>query len=146
MYQWAATQDNQDRVGAVRKHFTDGSNPAQTSDIESHDLAISFDTPYGEFKSITGYREWDGGGLNTSDFGSVFVNGQELDGVTLNIADVLRLNPDGSVVPLSKASNVSLFQASRTSDLEQLSQEFQLVGVALGDKLEYVVGALLLRQ
>ena len=133
LYKWAATQANQDRVGAVRKHFTDGDNPPQTSDIESHDLVVSFDTPYGEFKSITGYREWDSGGINTSDFGSILVDGADM-------ANVLTPTPFGTLAPLSESRAVSLFQASRTSDLEQLSQEFQLVGVALGDRLEYAVG------
>ena len=134
LFAWAASAASADRVGSVSKYFNQADNSDQYSDIMSHDLTISFATAWGEFKSITGYREWDGGGNNTSDFGS-----QNFTDPT-DYQRIFTLGPGGTLVRQSAPITVSLFEADRTSDLEQYSQEFQLVGSAFDEKLDYVVG------
>ena len=132
VFQWAASQEDPDRVGSVRKHFNlDGLE--QESEIDSHDLTVTVATPWGEIKSISGYREWESGGVNTSDFGSIHVTGAAQ-------ARVLMPTAFGTLAPLGAPRDVSLFQASRFSELERFTQEFQLVGAAFDDKLEYALG------
>ena len=100
------------------------------SDIEMHTLTVQWDINDNmTFKSITADREWDSGTTDT-DFGSF-----QSDGAT-----VLQ---DPTVAPgqfVPEGEYVSVFRAERFSDNEQFTQEFQLIGDAMDEKLQYTLG------
>ncbi len=104
------------------------SNPRDSfSDIDGHALTLEwYVSPELTIKSITSYREWRSGVDNTN-FGSIVADGATLFDIT-TFAPV----PAGTLVPL--------FGASRRSEQDQFTQEFQFVGSTLDDRLFFNVG------
>ena len=160
--QAAAAAADPDRRSVISKYIGRSSaNEGSYSDIEGHSLIVTMDTRWGEFKSISGLREWDSG-TDTTDFGSWLFSGSDLESIwVLNHPSAIA--PGGSrYVRLSEFIDVaevgdrlggsqlryigdnklpaSVFNARRDSEQEQFSQEFQLVG-SFSDDLEYTVGA-----
>ncbi len=138
---------SRDRLGTNSVPF---SQP-ETSDVEGHALTLTWDSPWGiTFKSISAYREWES---DIRDLGTEF-GSFEHDGLTpLYNAQpawdgtVLQTSPlDASGQPLTGVTRVlpgqyvSFFRASRSSEQEQFSQEFQLSGNLFDDRLKYVAG------
>lgn len=100
---------------------------AYWSNQEGHALTIEWDiSDQLTLKSISAYRELKNGS-ELSDFGA-FTS----DGVT-----VIDIN---TFSPIQQGELVPLFASSRDGDQEQISQEFQMIGRALDDKLRYVAG------
>jgi iron complex outermembrane receptor protein len=97
----------------VEDFFVDGQSEEKT-DVSGHNLTLTWDTDLMQIKSITAYREYD------SRF-----DGNDLDGGSWQ-------TPDG--VPLAQ------FHARNTKEQDQFSQEFQFIGTAFDDKLDYVIG------
>ncbi len=109
------------------------------SDIDGHALTVEWlATPDLTIKSITSYREWDGGVDNTN-FGSIVADGATLFDLDATLASVLP-PANGAPVAVQQGSNVPLFGASRRSDQKQFTQEFQFIGTAMNDNLFYNVG------
>lgn len=89
-------------------------------DIAGHNLTVALELGNAEIKSITAYREYD----------SDFSEGSDFD--------------DGAWQGLNLTTNqmvpTPLFHSVNVKSQQQFSQEFQLVGSALDDRLDYVVG------
>ena len=134
----------------------------ETSDVEGHALTLTWDSPWGiTFKSISAYREWESDirDLGT-EFGSFLYDGATplynvepaWDGTVLQTSRFTAAVPDGPDGPGRPARElvgvtrvlpdqyVSFFRASRSSEQEQFSQEFQLSGNLFDDRLKYVAG------
>jgi len=126
IYQQAAAAASQDRVSQVSKGLS-SEDDSSYSDIDSHSLTIQWDLDNGMvFKSITSHREWESG-VDDTDFGSY-----PSDGSTIDFAS------PGFRVPVG--DYVSIFSAERLSENTQFTQEFQLQGSMLDDRLDYTVG------
>lgn len=98
-------------------------------DMDGHALTIEWDLGSAVLKSISSYREWD------SEFDSASFGEFPTDG-----ASVLTDDYDGSIVPAGVyVPTFDTFPAG-DSDHEQWSQELQLIGSALDDRLDYTVG------
>jgi iron complex outermembrane recepter protein len=93
--------------------YLDG-NTVEKTDISGHNLTLLWDTDLVQIKSITAYREYE------SEF-----PGNDLDGGSWQ-------TEDGVALPA--------FHAENEKDQDQTSQEFQFIGTAFDDKLDYVVG------
>ena len=132
-----------ERLGTISVPFAQ----PETSDVEGHAITLTWDTPWGvTLKSITSYRDWKSAipELGT-DFGGFTYDGtsrllnveSEWDGT------LLQTSPSGDprVSNVDPGEVVSLFRASRSSEQEQWSQEFQLTGNLFDERLKYVVGA-----
>ena len=130
-----------ERQGTISVPF---STP-EISDVEGHALTLTWDSPWGiTFKSITAYRDWKSAIRNLgTDFGSY-----EYDGATPLFNAVpewddflfeVGARADG-VAPVVTGERISLFRASRDSEQEQVSQEFQFSGNLFADRLKYVAG------
>ena len=149
----ANLEADSDRKSVIDKYFARSSAyDGSTSDIEGHSVVVEWDTgEWGVFKSITGYREWDSA-TDTTDFGSwaftkddddaklqkIWIFNPALANPSQGIAGLYDQASD--VIPAGGSLAVSLFRATRDSQQEQFSQEFQLVGDAMGGALEYTVG------
>ncbi len=101
------------------------------SDVEMHTLTLEWAINDSmSVKYIGAKREWDSGTTGT-DFG-----GWQSDGATV-LQDAT--GPFiGQYVP--EGEYVSMFHASRVSDNEQTTHEFQLLGDAVDEKLQYTLG------
>jgi iron complex outermembrane receptor protein len=125
----AAALSDPDRISQLPMYFSP--DMGSYSDIDAHSLTLQWDLNESmTLKSITSYREWDSGTDNT-DFG-----GFPSDGATV-------LNDPtgpgaGTYVPAGEI--VSLFRAERVSDNEQFTQEIQLIGDAMDERLQYTLG------
>lgn len=122
IFQQAAANADPERRGKLPM-FNDDMN--ETSDIDGH--ALTFEWQLGEttLKSISSYREWEGT-VEDGSFGD-FLS----DGVTV-------VDGRGGFVPVG--TRVSLFASDRNSDQEQWSQEFQIIGSAFDERLQYTAG------
>ncbi|MGI9287374.1 MAG: TonB-dependent receptor [Pseudomonadales bacterium] len=119
--QAANSLTSQERSGQLRQGFAE---PEET-DIQAHALTLTWAGENVTFKSVTSYREWESSAPSI-DFGTI-----DADGSTVF---------DGMFAAFPAGTPVPLFQAGRESDSEQTTQEFQFVGNALDDKLQYVAG------
>ena len=149
-----------ERLGTISVPF---SQP-ETSDVEGHAITLTWDTPWGfTFKSISSYRDWKsaipelgtdfGGftyGIDTDDDGNIDPDPLFNTERTWEEGDNPILSPAGELVAeigdtritrVEPGQQISLFRASRSSEQEQWSQEFQLTGNLFDDRLKYVVGA-----
>lgn len=124
IYKQAAQEASQHRRGDLTRYFTADAD-GNSSKIDSHALTLAWDGDAVSFKSITGYREWHAT-ADTIDYGSFLSDG----------ATVL----DGKGGLVAAGTPVSLFRANSKDDQRQWSQEFQMVGSAFDDRLDYVVG------
>ena len=102
---------------------------AEHVDISGHNLTLSWQVGDLELKSITSYREYD-----------AIVESIDKDGTTVSgtLLDPL----SGYTSPLFPVTtgNVPMFHSSNEKSQHQFSQEFQALGSALDDKLQYVIG------
>ena len=92
----------------------------ESVDIAGHNLTVALELGNMEIKSISAYREYDSDFSEGSDFDDGAWQGLNL---TTN-----------QVVP------TPLFHTVNVKSQQQFSQELQLVGSALDDRLDYVVG------
>ncbi len=119
---------SQDRLSALPMAFAPDEDG--NSDIEMHTLTLEWDINDNlTLKSITADREWDSGTTGT-DFGSF-----QSDGATVLQDPTIA---PGQFVP--EGEYVSVFLAQRQSDNEQFTQEFQLLGDAFDEKLQFTLG------
>jgi len=123
---WAQVlaQASPDRLGQLSK----GTSPGNTtySNIDAHSLTVQWDLDNGmTFKSVTGYREWKGGVADT-EFGGGFASSVDIPAVF------------GYTVPAG--TYLAPFQAMRDTEAESFTQELQLQGSLLDDRLDYTVG------
>lgn len=102
------------------------------SDVDNHAITLEWELDGMTFKSITASRKWNSpdGKIGVNAIGSEFGSFQS-DGLTV-------LDGRGGLVP--EGTYVSMFNAQRDSRQDQFTQEFQLIGKALDDKLQYTVG------
>ena len=132
-----------ERLGTISVPFAQ----PETSDVEGHAITLTWDTPWGvTLKSITSYRDWksaipelgtDFGGFTYDGTTPLFNAEPAWDNTLIQTTPVLGNDAITSVNP---GEVVSLFRASRSSEQEQWSQEFQLTGNLFDERLEYVVG------
>lgn len=122
LYAQAAAAASQERLGGLPIALDAGDIK---TDMDGHALTVEWDHNNITYKSITAYRDWSTDHPEL-DFGS-FAS----DGVNV-------LNGAGGVVPAGDL--VSMFYAGRWSRQDQFSQEFQMQGLALDDRLQYTMG------
>lgn len=122
LYQQAAAASSAERRGSLPIAIDAGDI---ITDMDGHALTVEWDHNDITYKTITAYRDWSTDHPRL-DFGS-FAS----DGVTV-------LNGAGGVVPAGEL--VSMFSAERYSRQDQFSQEFQMQGMGLDDRLKYTMG------
>ena len=86
----------------------------ETTEVNSHNLTLVWDTELMQIKSITAYRDYDSK-----------VRGLDLDGGSWQTAE-------GVSVPM--------FHTTGTKEQDQFSQELQFIGSAFDERLDYVGG------
>jgi len=123
-YQQLAAVSSPDRLSALP--LRDNRSNEGTSDVNGHALTLEWNLGDVTLKSITSYREWEGLARGTS-FGMVPV-----------AANTVLNGPTGTFIPAGEF--VSAFSATRFSEQDQITQEFQLLGTALNDRLNYTAG------
>ena len=123
IYAQMAAAASAQRVSALPQYFS--YEPDTWSEIEGHALTAEWARENITLKSITSYREWDGG--TTGNVYGSFPS----DGMTV-------LDGMGGVVP--EGQMVPIFLATRVSSQQQFTQELQIVGTALDDRLRYTAG------
>lgn len=129
IWQQAAAGASQERQSQVSKGQSTGKG--SYSDIEAHALTIEWQAGDITYKSITSFREWESQVTDT-DFGSYRVNAPY---------SVYTFNPATYAVGiLPVGAYASVFAADRLSTNEQFTQEFQMQGSLLDERLEYTVG------
>ena len=121
LYAQAAAAASSERQGALPIAL----DPYLDTDMDGHALTVEWDHNNITYKSVTAYRDW------STDHPSLDFGSFASDGVNV-------LNGAGGVVPAGEL--VSMFSAERYSRQDQFSQEFQMQGLALDDRLEYTVG------
>ncbi len=97
-----------------REDFQLDGQSVEETEISGHNLTLVWDTDWAQIKSISAYREYE------SDF-----PGNDLDGGAW-VTDA------GEAVPM--------FHAENEKDQDQFSQELQVIGSALDDRLDYTLG------
>ncbi len=129
-YLAAAAAASPERQG---KLFMTSDNADETaSDIDGHALTVSWDwLENSTVKSITSYREWDSLSRDTQ-FGSFPVTFGTMFDLSGQYGPLFSPIPGGTLIPI--------FAAKRTSSQQQWSQEFQVVGTLMEEKLRYNVG------
>ena len=143
-----------ERLGTISVPFAQ----PETSDVEGHAITLTWDSPWGfTLKSITSYRDWKSaipelgtdfggftyeGGIDTDDDGIADTANRLFNAEPAwdNTLIQTSFNPVPGISNVVPGSVVSLFRASRSSEQEQWSQEFQLTGNLFDDRLKYVVG------
>lgn len=110
-----------DRLDALP--LRDSRSDEGTSDISGHALTLEWNLGELTLKPITSYRDWEGDAKGTS-FGMVPV-----------AANSVLNGPTGTFIPAGEF--VSNFAATRQSEQDQITQEFQLMGTAFDDRLDY---------
>ena len=96
----------------VEKFHVDGNGP-EIVEVTGHNLTLVWESDFVTIKSITAYRDYESE-----------VVGNDLDGGTWEY--------NGEPVPM--------FHTYGTKEQDQISQEFQFIGTALDDNLDYVAG------
>lgn len=122
LYKQAAAAASSERLGGLPVAVDAGDIK---TDMDGHALTVEWDHNNITYKSITAYRDWSTDHPEL-DFGS-FAS----DGTTV-------LDGKGGLVP--KDELVSMFFAERYSRQDQFSQEFQMQGLTLDDRLKYTLG------
>lgn len=130
---YAAAQANASSERQGKLPIQNTADDESTSDIDLHALTLEFDvTPNFRIKSISSYREWHSLARGT-DFGSF-----RADGFTLiDFAGIYTAFPG---LPVPAGTLVPIFAAERESVQRQTTQEFQFIGSAFNDRLNYVSG------
>ncbi|MEQ9464706.1 MAG: TonB-dependent receptor [Haliea sp.] len=123
IYAQAAAVASPNRQDSLPMPFSDSA--ANYSTIKGHALTVEWAGDNFTLKSITAHRDWDSG-TTENEYGSF-----RSDGVNV-------LNGIGGVIPAGEF--VPLFLASRESRQDQFTQEFQMLGTALNDRLQYTLG------
>lgn len=112
--------------------MTSSSRDDSASDIDGHAVTFNWDwLENSTVKSITSYREWHSVARNT-EFGSVPVTFGTVFDLSGRFGPTFSPIPGGTVLPA--------FGAMRDSAQRQWSQEFQVVGALLEERLRYNVG------
>jgi iron complex outermembrane recepter protein len=125
-YQQALAASSSERLNHLP--FADSSKD-QDFDMDGHALNIGWDLGPALLRSITSYREWD------STFDSAGFGEFPTDGVS-----VLTDDYNGTAVPAGVlVPTFDTFPAG-DSDHKQWSQEMQVIGSALNDRLDYTLG------
>lgn len=121
--QQAAEFASPDRLGALS--MAKSTEPDTWSNVNGH--ALYFDWQLGDMtlRSISAYRDWNAG-THANEYGAF-----PSDGKTV-------LNGAGGLVPAGEY--VSIFYATREDEANQFTQEFQLLGDAFDERLQYTVG------
>lgn len=123
IYDQAAAAASPGRLGSLPMAFS--TTPDIWSKINGHALTMEWATDNMTLKSITSYRDWEAG-TTANEYGSF-----PSDGLTV-------LDGMGGAIPAGEL--VPLFLALRDSRQDQFTQEFQLLGTALNDRLQYTLG------
>lgn len=123
IYAQAEAEASPRRQDSLPMPFSD--TAANWSTIRGHALTVEWASDSFTLKSITAHRDWDSG-TTENEYGSF-----PSDGV--NVLDGM-----GGVIPAG--DYVPLFIASRDSRQDQFTQEFQMLGMALDDRLQYTLG------
>ncbi len=128
-YSAVAAAASEDRLGKL--YLTNSDSDETASDIDGHAVTFTWDWfENSTVKSISSYREWDSISRGTQ-FGSFPVSAfSVLDG---------RVNP-AAPTPVPAGTMVPIFAAQRDSAQRQWSQEFQVVGTLMDERLRYNVG------
>ncbi len=129
IYEQESEYASENRKGYIPAGLSVGDD-GSFSEIEAHTLTVAWTLGDITLKSITSYRDQESG-VEDTDFGSF-----PSDGVS--VLDGTGARPPGTMVPAGEL--VSLFSAQRLSTQEQFTQEFQIIGNAMGDKLQYTAG------
>ncbi len=133
-YEQAAASASSERINVLPLVNTD---PSETnSDIDGHTITLEWDLSEDLLvKSISNVREWQSKGRST-EFGAFPV--ESLGDVIDLRGDTPTVTPVGTLVPL--------FSASRDNFHRQITQEFQLTGSLLDDRLNYTAGIYLFHE
>lgn len=125
-FEQAEAASSKDRVSRLPVRNSDDGN--NLSEIEGHALTLAWDVSANlTMKSITSYRDWDKRQYAPMDYASF-----PADGATLIDA--------GTGLPVPAGTLVAIFDTRRDSDQHQWTQELQLIGSALDDRLTYTTG------
>lgn len=133
----AEAGSSSERLGKLPINSTE--DDESNSDIDGHALTVEWDLDAAlTFKSLTSYRDWSSDADNT-DFGSFpspadgsLCSSPNPDDYAFLIGECINPVPAGTLVPI--------FGASRSSEQQQWTQEFQFIGSALQDRLRYTAG------
>lgn len=129
-YVAAAAGADSERRGKL--FMTNDSVDETASDIDGHAVTFSWDwLENSTVKSITSYREWDSLSRAT-EFGSFPVTFGTMFDLSGRFGPAFTPIPGGTLIPI--------FSAQRVSSQQQWSQEFQVTGTLMDDKLSYIVG------
>ncbi len=115
-YQMLAIADNNNR----KDKFDLINQGSETLDASGHSLTLSAQLDHVEFKSITSYRKYK----------SDFLDGNHIDGGTYY----------GTAAGDTDPSWLPAFWTTGLKHQNQVSQEFQAIGDALNERLNYVLG------
>lgn len=129
-YVAAAAGASAERQGKL--FMTNDSADETASDIDGHAVTFSWDwLENSTVKSITSYREWDSLSRATQ-FGSFPVTFGTMFDLSGRFGPVFTPVPGGTLLPI--------FAAQRVSSQQQWSQEFQVSGTLMDEKLRYITG------
>lgn len=123
IYAQAMAEASPSRNSSLPMPFSDGASNWST--IRGHALTVEWASDNFTLKSITAHRDWDSG-TTENEYGSF-----RSDGVNV-------LNGMGGVIPAGDF--VPMFIASRDSKQDQFTQEFQMLGTAMNERLQYTLG------
>ncbi len=131
----AAAYADEHRVSRLAVKNTD--SDVSYSDIDGHSLIAQWDwTENVTVKWIGSYREWESG-TGATDFGSFRSDGATVYDTTGRFAAGSSFfNP----LPIAAGELVATFDAFRESSQRQQSHEFQFIGNAFGERLNYIAG------
>ena len=129
-YVAAAAGADPERRGKL--FMTNDSGDETASDIDGHAVTVSWDwLENSTVKSISSYREWDSLSRATQ-FGSFPVTFGTMFDLSGRFGAAFTPVPGGTLIPI--------FSAQRVSSQQQWSQEFQVTGTFMDEKLRYNVG------
>ncbi len=104
-----------------------------TSRIDAHTLTLDWELNNNlQLRSISSYRDWDDSGIPEFSSFRVESTGDVIDVRGLTTGDPVRVVPAGEMVPL--------FRSPRFRDQQQATQEFQFIGTAFDERLQYTTG------
>lgn len=121
--QMSALANSKDR----QETFNVDGQGSEHVDIAGHNLTVTWQVGDIEFKSLSSYREYDSLAMGIDSDGGSYV------GVELNPQTFSPIDP-------SVVTPTPIFHALGSKSQQQSSQEFQAVGMALDNRLNYVVG------
>lgn len=104
-----------------------------TSRIDAHTLTLDWELSAGlRLRSISSYRDWEDAGIPEFNSFPVENTGDVIDARGLTTGGPVRIVPAGEIIPL--------FRSPRFRDQQQWTQEFQFIGSAFNERLQYTTG------